>query len=331
MTLPRILRLRDELAEVGVDVDPDSDWGALLLTELDYALRPRVHERRVPSVGAIIQPSTPSATWEQATGLRVTLRPVDSMPLTGARLFADGVSSWLLRTTDGTDEWAVFDRPAGSERDLVVMSEAMGATIVQRHPNGSVRVSGHFGVLRWEGLSWKREPPVAQWIDTLVGLASDPALDRDVLETLLEFAVHDLGARGVGALLVLGGEPDAEGASGATGAGSFQLRLPRPPALDVRQPADLAPLRHALGQTDGAAVIDRDGILRQLGVRLIPSPEAERTVDALRGMRHTSARRYSSDDAVATVIVISEDGPVTVLRGGEVLGTSPPRGGGISA
>ena len=30
-------------------------------------------------------------------------------------------------------------------------------------------------------------------------------------------------------------------------------------------------------------------------------------------MRHTSGNRYSFDDASATVIVISEDGPVTVL------------------
>jgi hypothetical protein len=50
-------------------------------------------------------------------------------------------------------------------------------------------------------------------------------------------------------------------------------------------------------------------------------------VEGLRGMRHTSGRRWSYDDAPATVIVVSEDGPVTVLRGGEVLGTSPmPRG-----
>ncbi len=39
-------------------------------------------------------------------------------------------------------------------------------------------------------------------------------------------------------------------------------------------------------------------------------------------MRHTSGRRYSFDDPAATVIVVSEDGPVTVLRGGELLGTS---------
>ncbi len=43
-------------------------------------------------------------------------------------------------------------------------------------------------------------------------------------------------------------------------------------------------------------------------------------------MRHTSARRYSYDDPQATVIVVSEDGPVTVLRNGRLLGSSgrPP-------
>jgi hypothetical protein len=55
-------------------------------------------------------------------------------------------------------------------------------------------------------------------------------------------------------------------------------------------------------------------------VRLVPSPEAESDVEGYRGMRHTSARRYSFDDPLATVIVVSEDGPVTVLRNGEILG-----------
>ena len=39
-------------------------------------------------------------------------------------------------------------------------------------------------------------------------------------------------------------------------------------------------------------------------------------------MRHTSGRRYSFDDPAATVIVVSEDGPVTVLRNGELIGRS---------
>jgi len=60
----RMRRLREELEEIGFDLDGTDDWGELVLTELDYALRPRVHERRVPSVGAIIDPTRPHEAWE---------------------------------------------------------------------------------------------------------------------------------------------------------------------------------------------------------------------------------------------------------------------------
>jgi len=68
---------------------------------------------------------------------------------------------------------------------------------------------------------------------------------------------------------------------------------------------------------------DADGVLRQLGVRLVPSATAEDEVEAFGGTRHTSGRRYSFDDPSATVIAVSADGPVTVLRNGAVLGRSP--------
>ncbi len=313
MNAGRLRRLREELGEAGLVLDADVERDELVLMEIDYALHPNVHERRVPSVGALIAPTTPPETWEIGTQLTVTRRPVEAMPLSGSRLFADGLSSWLIRRTSGDDEWAVFDRPAGSERDLVVLAEAMGATVVQRHPTGTVRVVGEFGVLRWEGLTWHREPPTATWIDSVSACAVHG--NQDVVEILLEFAVHDLGSRGVGAILIY----RPEGVPPPV----VELRLPTPPALDIRIPADLAPLRHALSQVDGAAVFDGDGILRQLGVRLVPSPEAETAVEGLRGMRHTSGRRYSYDDPAATVIVVSEDGPVTVLRRGRVIGTSP--------
>ena len=313
MNTARLRRLREELAEVGLELDEGSEWASLVIAEIDYALRPNVHERRVPSVGAIIEPTTAPETWQVGTQLEVTRRAVEAMPLDGSRLFADGLSSWLIRRVSGEDEWAVFDRPAGSERDLVVLAETMGAVVVQRHPSGSVRIVGEFGVLRWEGLAWHREPPIGAWIDSMMVCAIHG--DREVLEILLEFAVHDLGSRGIGALLVYRPDDDISP--------TFELRLPTPPALDVRRPSDLAPLRHALSQVDGAAVFDVDGVLRELGVRLVPSAEAETVVEGLRGMRHTSGRRYSFDDPVATIVVISEDGPVTVLRNGEVLGTSP--------
>ena len=83
----------------------------------------------------------------------------------------------------------------------------------------------------------------------------------------------------------------------------------------------LSPLRHTLAQVDGAAIFNADGVLRQLGVRLVPSKAAEKTVEAFGGTRHTSARRYSHDP-LATVIAVSGDGPVSLLRKGAVLGRS---------
>lgn len=287
-------------------------FGAMLVEEIDRALRPAVHERRVPSGGAIIDPRSNPATWASETQLDITRIPLDHQPLLAARRFADGLSTWLLRRTDGTTDWLLFDRPASSERDLVVLASKLQATIVQRHPAGSVRVVGSFGVLRWDGFSWHHEPPVSRWIDTVTTrpVHGDP----EVLQAILEFSVHDLGSMGIGSLLIY--RPDGEPGP------RVEERLPTPPPLRIRRASHLAPLRHALGQVDGAAIFDADGVLRRLGVRLVPSKAAEANVDALGGTRHTSGRRYSYDDPLATVIAVSEDGPVTVLRGGEVLGAS---------
>ncbi len=309
----RLRRHREELEESGFAFDGSDAWRDVLLDEIERTVHPPIHERRVSSMGAIIDPRADSAGWEADTDLRIVERPINEQPLAWARRFADGLSSWLIRRTDGPDAWAVFDRPAGSERDLGVLAAAFDATIVQRHPAGAVRVVGPAGVWRWEHFDWHHEPPVAAWLDVVaVGPEhGDPA----VLTALLEFAVHDLGAWGIGALLIY--RPD--GSEGP----ALEVRLPVPPHLEILRPMSLSPLRHALAQLDGAAVFDAGGTLRQLGVRLVPSPDAEEQVDGYRGMRHTSARRYSYDDPPATLIVVSEDGPVTVLRNGELLGASP--------
>ena len=254
-------RLAEDLAESGLPLDVEEAFSRLLLDEVDQALRPPVHERRVASSGVILEPASDPATWAAGTGLDITQAPLDHHPLDVARRFADGLSSWLLRRTDDRDEWLVFDRPAGSERDLVVLAEALGATIVQRHPAGAVRIVGGFGVMRWEGYRWHHEPPVSSWIDAVTACSSYG--DPEVLEALLEFAVHDLGALGIGSLLVY--RPDGEPGPWV------EERLPTPLALDIRRPAHLAPLRHALSQVDGAAIFDAGGVLRRLGVRLVPS------------------------------------------------------------
>jgi hypothetical protein len=312
---PRLRRLAEELVEeIGWAPEPNGA-SELVLEEIDRARRPNVHERRIVSSGVIVAPTTDPASWGPGTQLEILRGPLIATDPDGMRLFADGLSSWLVRAADGRpDEWMVFDRPSGSERDLVVIAEVLGATVVQRHPAGLVRVVDGRGVARWDGVGWHHEPPVSGWIDAIT--TGDAPGDTSVVRALLEFAVHDLGARGIGALLVY--RPDGEPGP------PVEARLPSPPPLEVLRATALAPLRHALGQIDGAAVFDAGGVLRDLGVRLVPSAEAEAEVDGLRGMRHTSARRYSYDDPTAMVIVVSEDGPVTVLRNGEQLGASAP-------
>jgi hypothetical protein len=316
VTPGRLRRLMEEMLEEQLGIIERSSMPEVLVDEIDYALRPPRHERRTPSYGSFVLPTEAVGTWGARTGLEVVTSRTTEAVDDEVRRYADGLTSWTVRTEGGVDQLVVFDRPAGSERDLVVLASASGAMVVQRHPGGEVRLVGSFGVARWDGMSWRVEPPVDSWLAwASCGLGD---VGTDALDRLLRFAVHDLGSQGIGALLVYS-PSDLSSAS-------FERRLPVPPPLRIERPTDLAPLRHVLTQIDGAALFDTSGRLLELGVRLIPSAEADSAIGALGGTRHTSARRYSHDDPAAVVIAVSEDGPVTVFRRGDVVGHSPDIG-----
>ena len=321
-----IRRLAEELAELHPDIGSSVSNPRAVIEELHYALRPPVHERRVPSYGAIVCPRTELSSWADAIGLEVSSKRVEELRDTTVRRLADGIVSWAIRGPDAVDDLVVFDRSVGSERDLTILAGVTGAVIVQRHPSGTVRAIGRFGVLRHEGITWHLQPPVDQWLDRSKLPAIVPGVDSGradrcptglpdgVFDQLLRFAVHDVAARRIGATLVV--------APGGRLAPGTEQRLGRPPDLRIGRPADLAPLYHVLGQLDGAAVFDERGRLCHLGVRFIPSNEADSVVEPYRGTRHTSAIRYSFDDPEAVVVVISEDGPISVVHGGELIGVS---------
>lgn len=312
ITPGRRRRLIEELVEEAIGAVERSSAPEVLADELDYALHPPRHERRLPSYGALVLPEADADQWTAVTGLGVVLADVEARDDDEVRRYADGLTSWTVRTEPGIGKLAVFDRSAGSERDLVVLAAATRAMVVQRHPSGEVRLVGSFGVARWDGVGWQVEPPVRSWLaPSMAGLC----VDDGVLEKLLWFAVHDLGARGIGAMLVLGHDE--------TSPAQLERRLPTPPALRITRASDLGPLRHVLTQLDGAAFFDHDGRLVDLGVRVVPSARAERDVEPRGGTRHTSARRYSYDDPDAVVVVVSEAGPVTVFRAGDDAGGSP--------
>lgn len=314
----RLDRLAAELEDEGVGFLVADERRTTVLDELDYALRPPVHEGRVPSYGTIIGPDSVADTWAAATHLVAERLATTDFGDAEVRRFADGISSWAIREAGGVEELVVFDRSASSERDLVILASASGGIVVQRHPSGVVRVVGDDGVARRDLTGWHHIPPLGPWLDQIPGCRESGRLTT--LGLLLDFAVHDLGARGIGGLLIMN-----ERGQLAT---EHEHQLPIPPALSIHRPHDLAPLSHALTQTDGATVFDGDGVLCWMGVRLVPSLEAEAEAEGrpriTGGTRHASAHRYSYDDPEAIVIVVSEDGPVTVFQAGEPVARTGP-------
>lgn len=315
VTEGRLRRLTEELLEEQLGAVEASSVPEVLVDEIDFALRPPRHERRVPSYGAFVLPTSHPAEWSNETDLTVFSAETTERDDGEVRRYADGLTSWIVRTAEGVDRILVFDRAAGSERDLVVLARASGAMVVQRHPSGEVRLVGSFGVARWDGLDWHVERPVAAWLSAAsCGL---DAFHSEAVDRLLQFAVHDLGSAGIGAILVY------HPVSPAGERLEHRLRAPAP--LRIDRATALGPLRHVLSQTDGAAIFNGDGQLIEIGARLAPSADAQLQVDPIGGTRHTSARRYSFDEPEALVVAVSDDGPVTVFRNGGIVGRSGTR------
>ncbi len=314
----RLQRLADELDEEGLpalDGAPDRVAG---LVELAYALRPQLHEGRVPSYGVLLPPGSIIAPGGERPTLATTvdLIPAHDIDLQFARRFADGVTSFAVRSDESIGHLACFGRNMAEEYDLVGLQAAIGGLIIQRHPAGQVRVFGPSGIVRWDGTSWHHDAPVEAWIARLNAVAPDLLVDG--VRPLLRFAVHKLGGRRIGATLIW--RPTEHDVP----AHRQEPLVHNAPRLRLDKIGEEAALAHALAQTDGAAVFDRDATLTALGIRLAPSNVAEQTIGALGGMRHTSALRYSHDDPYSIVIVVSDSGPVTLMHAGRAITSVDP-------
>jgi hypothetical protein len=314
----RLRRLADELDDERMPAIGDIDDAVGALVELAYALRPQLHEGRVPTYGVLIPPTSLIFDDIRSAGPEhIDLIAVSDLDLQFARRFADGVTSFAVRSDDTITHIACFGRNMADEYDLVGLQSVLGGLIIQRHPGGQVRVFGPDGVVRWNGVAWQHDPPVDAWIDRLRAVSHD-RLAIEGVRPLLRFAIHELGGRRIGATLIWRptGEPAPER--------HLEALVHNVPRLRLDHVGEEAALAQALSQTDGAAIFDVDASLVAIGIRLAPSVAAERAVAAMDGMRHTSAIRYSHDDPDSVVIVVSESGPVTVMHAGKAITAADP-------
>ena len=313
----RLDRLLSELRDERVPALDGAPAGLGALVELSYALRPHVHEGRVPTYGAIVTDEPLLADHPVlSSDAGATLIPVADLDTKFARRFADGETTFALRAGDTISHVVCFGRDISAEYELVGLQSTIDGLVVQRHVTGQVRVFGPSGVVRWDGIRWHHDPPLGAWLRRLGAVAPDLPVDR--LRPVLRFAVHELGGRRIGATLIW--RPEGADEPG----GRVEALVHNVPVLRLGQPGEAAAIAHALAQTDGAAVFDGDGRLRAAGLRLAPSPAAESAVASMSGMRHTSAVRYSYDDPTCVVIVVSDAGPVTLMHAGRVVSKVDP-------
>jgi hypothetical protein len=302
-------RLAEELEEAGIKLDEDDDVRELLLDELDYARRIPMFEGRRPLYGSFSMPLGTSITT--AGGL-ADLVSLDGLPREMARTFSDGRSSFVVNRHDEDPLLACFDRPVQYEAELVQLQEVTGARIVQRTLMlGQVRLFAQRRVVSWDGERWSDRPTAAALVSTLHEYAPD--LDGEVAHGLLDLAVHWLSPARIGATIVV----HEQGFQWASMDVATKFHAPK---LSIRNRQHFPALFASLQQHDLATLVTAEGTVEYLGVGLRSSSEAERNVDSNRGMRHRSAQRFSYDHPSTTIAVVSDNGPVTIFRGGQALG-----------
>ena len=302
-------RLAEELDEAGIKLDDDPDIvRELLLDELDYARRIPMFEGRRPLYGSFSMP--PGTSITSAGGI-ADLVPLDGLPREMARTFSDGRSAFVVNRYEEHALLACFGRPVQYEAELVHLQEVTGARIVQRTLMlGQVRLFSDGRVVSWDGQTWSDRPTAAALVARLRQWAPD--LDPDVAHGLLDLVVHWLSPARIGATIVV----HEQGFQWASMDVATKFHAP---ALSIKNRQHFPALFASLQQHDLATLVTADGTVEYLGVGLRSSVEAERNVDSNRGMRHRSAQRFSYDHPSTTIAVVSDNGPVTIFRGGIAL------------
>jgi DNA integrity scanning protein DisA with diadenylate cyclase activity len=289
--------VKDALLEDGV-IPSDHPRLEQIVDEVEYALHPPRHEGKYPSYGCILTEAIPDDPGQRL--------PVQHLTKEVARQLADGVSSFAVRV--GKKHKRVALRPSASdeELDLIDLAGHWQGVLVHRSQLGVVRVFSPWGIFIQEGGEWKHRPHA----DSVLFEVTDhaPTAKYKELQRLLRFAFHMLSPANVGATLVWWLKPAARPAEDGTNLSNA--------GISITEKTHLPALRAILRQHDGATFLSPAGKVESIGHQLRYSEKAAKYIEKVGGTRHTSAKRYSFDEERVIVVVVSEDGPVSVFSDG---------------
>jgi DNA integrity scanning protein DisA with diadenylate cyclase activity len=298
----RVARMRQELQDEDLAL-PAGALGEVLLDELVSARYVAVHEGIRPTYGSVI-------TAVELTKVE-TKTPQPGVSDDDVRALADGVATFVKRDPNNPDQLAIVVMEPREEVDTITFAIDHEATVVQRHDAGTITVVFPDGIWVNELFTWRRRPIARlRAIDLRKGLHL-PGETFGLVLTLLEFAVHQLAPRGIGATLVIPIREEEHLRTDGYGQGS------EPPfRLAAGSADDRNMLRTFLRVVDGACIFAPDGTVARTQVKLKASEEAHRLLRTQGGSRHASAQWFSYDYPEYLVLVVSADGPVSLFSDG---------------
>lgn len=311
----RIERLRQELDDAGARVRTEDENG--LLKEIDRARSPRRHERRFPSYGAILVNAPGSDTANALDAIGAVRFVSERSAARQIRPMADGVQSFAFIRHNHA-ELVLLPSPIPREAEMVRLRRALGggAIVVCRSADGLVRVVDQGQIVIFDGTRWWTKPDAHRYT-TLVQRAV-PRAPVDTTAQILDFCVHSAGPAPGGTILAwcLNAE-----ALTSLHRRSVRTQPTLPLSLPLTLPVAHSAIHQLLSQVDGAAAVNHQGELIEIGLHLRPSSKAQRatTIPASAGTRHASAQLCSVDVSDALFFVVSDDGPVTVYANGSVV------------
>lgn len=279
----------------------------LVVEEVLNARHVPVHEGRRPSYGCLLV-----ADIRELVDLQILL-PQGTGGADELRPLADGRSSLLIRDLRGDVGLAVESVP--DELAMVRLTRRVDGIAIQRMLNGVVKVMNGTTISINDSFEWSTRPYARSLIPNLSELIELPDSDGTQLATvadLLDFCVHSLSPRGIGATFAL---KLAGQASDLLTSISNPGSAP-PVTMNACDPLSQKPLAALLAGVDGACLVESDGTLLLAEAMLKASEPAQSLVEAHHGTRHTSAKRFSFDHPDCLLVVVSADGPVTIFSDG---------------
>lgn len=304
--------LKDELEQNGISsCVPELLTCDLLSQELDYALRPNLHERKIQPYGFIVCNNPDSPIHQQ-------LFELVFFDLNEARKLADGCHSFLVFIQGQFKGMLILEQAADNELKLYQLQEDLNAVICTTDINGVTKVICPAGVFIHEYRRWRKKPSVKLMMKKIQFEIFQ--CNPEILQSILEFCFHELSPRNIGTIIVwcLSEKIPSElkNLLPNTSLGNVKKNV----EVQINSTPDLPILRHILTFTDGAMLLDWQGTIVGVGIHLKYSENSREMLETYKGTRHTSAKRFSYDFPETLLFVVSDDGPVTIFWKGINIG-----------